>query len=87
MYSLYILYSPSIDRFYTGISNDVPRRLARHNKGGQKYTTRGIPWVLKYTEEYPNRQEAQMRERFIKKKKSRLFIETLLQQAERNPCD
>lgn len=81
MYYLYILYSPSIDRYYTGISNNVPDRLKRHNEGGKKYTTRGIPWVLKYTEEFPSRKEAEARERALKKKKSRKVLELLISEA------
>jgi putative endonuclease len=84
MYYLYILYSPSIDRYYTGITNDVQRRLARHNKGGKKYTTRGIPWELMCVENYSSRKEAETRERYLKSKKTRKVLEDAIATAQAN---
>lgn len=79
MCSPYIIYSPSIDCYYTGISNDVQALLKRHNQKGKKYTTRGIPCTLKYTETFSTKQEALARERFLKKQKSRRLLEEFIQ--------
>ncbi len=48
MWYVYILYSSKIDRFYTGVTENVAWRLERHNMGWGRYTKRGIPWELKY---------------------------------------
>ncbi|HPT22655.1 MAG TPA: GIY-YIG nuclease family protein [Bacteroidales bacterium] len=38
MYTLYILYSESFDRFYVGYTNDIERRLSEHNRKKGKFT-------------------------------------------------
>lgn len=54
---------------YTGITNDIERRLREHNgkeKGGAKYTRSRRPYHLVHTETYPSRSEAARREYAIK---------------------
>lgn len=52
---------------YTGITNDLPRRLAAHRSGkGAKYTRGRGPLTLLYTEEQPDRSTASRREAAIK---------------------
>ena len=46
-YTVYILYSVLIDKFYVGYTNNIERRLKEHNRRKGKYTDRGIPWVLR----------------------------------------
>ena len=75
MWYVYILYSLKIDRYYTGYTDDIPWRLQRHNAGWGRYTKRGIPWTLQYTESFETKHEAIRREREIKQKKSRQYIE------------
>ncbi len=79
MWFVYILYSSRIDRYYTGVTQDITWRLERHNMGWGRYTKRGIPWELKYTESYENKSDALKRERVIKKR-SRSYIQWLLEQ-------
>lgn len=56
--------------FYTGITDDVKRRILTHNSGkGAKYTKSRGPVKLKYVEELRNRSEATKREMEIKKMK------------------
>ena len=78
MWYLYIIYSPSFDKFYVGISNDVVKRLLAHNNGKSSFTKRGIPWELKYSESFIDKYAAAAREKEIKMKKSRLYIEALV---------
>jgi hypothetical protein len=52
MYTLYILHSKSLDRYYVGYTNDLTRRLNEHNRIKGKFTDVGIPWVLVYKETY-----------------------------------
>ncbi|MFA6805363.1 MAG: GIY-YIG nuclease family protein [Candidatus Methanomethylophilaceae archaeon] len=52
---------------YTGISNDLDRRIGEHNKGtGAKYTKGRGPVRLVYQESADNRSEASKRELEIK---------------------
>jgi len=53
---------------YTGISNDVKKRIEKHNSGkGAKYTRSRIPVTLKWICETDNRSEASKLEYEIKK--------------------
>jgi putative endonuclease len=52
-------------------------RLYEHNIGHSKFTSTGIPWLLKHTETFLTLQEAKKRELAIKKMKSRKYIEGL----------
>jgi putative endonuclease len=52
---------------YTGISNDVERRLARHRAGtGARYTRGRLPLALVYLEPQQGKSEALRRERALK---------------------
>jgi putative endonuclease len=79
MFYLYILYSQNFDRYYVGHCEDLQKRLLRHNSKGVPSTKAYIPWKLVYTEKYNSRSEAATREKEIKNKKSRKYIEYLIQ--------
>ena len=52
---------------YTGITNDVAKRIATHNSGkGSKYTRSRLPVVVVYSEPHPDRATASKREAEIK---------------------
>ena len=75
---IYILYSEKIGKYYIGACENIERRLYEHNIGHSKFTSRGIPWMLKYTEVFQTLQEAKQRERKIKAMKSKKYIEELI---------
>lgn len=53
--------------FYTGITNDLQRRVEQHNAGqGARYTRSRRPVVLRYQELQPDRSCASIRECEIK---------------------
>ena len=63
---VYILHCKD-DTFYTGITNNLDKRIVAHNKGlGAKYTKGRAPLVLVYKELCNNRSSALKRELFIK---------------------
>lgn len=63
---------------YTGITNNLDKRVSSHNKGtGAKYTKTRLPVKLVYHEEATDRSEASKREYQIKKL-SRLAKENLI---------
>ena len=78
MWYVYVIYSNKIDRYYVGITENLCLRLERHNSGWGRYTKRGIPWVIVYTENYPTKANAFKRESEIKKRKSRTYIEGII---------
>ena len=78
MYFVYILYSESSDKFYIGQTNDVDKRLKRHNAGSESFTKPYIPWILKWSTKKPTRADAMVLEKKLKnlsKKRLLTFIE------------
>lgn len=66
-WSVYIVQC-SDGTLYTGISNDVDKRVSNHNKGkGAKYTKNRLPVTLLVTWECGTRSEASKEEYRIKK--------------------
>jgi putative endonuclease len=56
---------------YTGITNDLARRLAQHNAGrGARYTRGRAPVALVYSEELASKGDALRREMAIKRLRS-----------------
>ena len=82
MFYTYILYSEKYNLFYVGYCEDLPKRLERHNAGKVTFTRKYMPWKLKYYEVFETRVEAIRRERYIKRQKSRQYIERLIREAE-----
>ena len=66
MFVVYILFSEKYDRFYIGFSENLKNRLKAHNKGETKSTKPYIPWRVVYTEEFKTKQEARIREKYLK---------------------
>ena len=75
---VYIIYSEKINKYYIGACIDLQRRLYEHNIGHSKFTSTGIPWQLKFKEEFIDLLSAKKREMEIKKMKSRKYIEKLI---------
>ena len=81
LYSVYILYSQSADRYYVGHTGDIVTRLNKHNSEVEhgEYTRKNGPWIVVYHEDgFETRGEAMKRERQIKRWKSRSMIEGLI---------
>lgn len=75
----YILYSPSLDRYYVGSTrHDMDERLRRHNSNHKGYTGKVNDWRIVLVEEFPTYEAAHKREREIKAWKSRKMIEKLI---------
>jgi putative endonuclease len=85
MSSCYILYSPSLDRFYVGSTTlPVEDRLARHNEGyyDLKWSAKGIPWNLFLSIPCETIAQARSIESHIKRMKSRQYYNNLLRYPE-----
>ena len=78
IFFVYIIYSPLLDKFYVGYTSDLEKRLLYHNTGISDFTSKTSDWEMKYTESFSDRQHAMKREKEIKKKKSRRYIEWII---------
>ncbi|MEO5594020.1 MAG: GIY-YIG nuclease family protein [Chitinophagaceae bacterium] len=75
---VYILQSRKDFSFYVGQCDDLDRRMSKHFDGFSKYTASKRPWRLIYFEKVISRSDALKREKEIKSKKSRAYIEWLI---------
>ena len=57
-----------------GQTQNIDKRLERHNKGLVKSTKRGVPWDLVTTIDVANRSEALLLEKRIKKRGAKRFL-------------
>lgn len=80
MFYIYVIYSPGSDLYYVGQTEDYQRRFEEHNKSERvTYTSAHRPWRLVSVFDCgDNRSIAMKTESFIKKQKSRKFIEKLI---------
>jgi len=77
---IYILFSESADKYYTGYSQFPNKRLLKHNRqeNFNTFTRKFRPWKLvALFEVSDDKANVIAVERFIKRQKSRRFIETL----------
>jgi putative endonuclease len=74
----YILRSLSNGTYYVGSCENIKQRLEQHNSGRDSSTKNGIPWELKKVETFDTKKEAYQREQYIKRMKSTLFIEKVI---------
>ncbi|MBP9746053.1 MAG: GIY-YIG nuclease family protein [Saprospiraceae bacterium] len=68
MYTVYILYSESIQKFYCGQTNSIENRLIKHNNHEVKSTKHGAPWKIVWTNLLLSRSDAMNLEETIKKR-------------------
>ena len=77
-YFVYILLSEKDGSYYVGHTSDLEGRLKRHNESRSAYTRNKAPWGLVYHEAFDSRVRAMKREREIKRKKNREYIDQLV---------
>ena len=76
----YILFSESLNRFYTGSTRDtVDVRLYKHNNRHSGFTAGARDWVVVFSEYFDNYVDARARELQIKAWKSRRSIIQLIE--------
>ena len=66
MYHVYILLNVEKARTYTGVADDVNKRLAEHNAGRVKSSRPYRPYKVIHTESFETLREARQREKFYK---------------------
>lgn len=84
MHFLYIIYSPTSDKYFTGETTNVPERIEQHNshKKIKTFTRAASDWELKLTHKCHSKEEAIFLEKYIKGMKSRKFIEKIIDHPE-----
>lgn len=78
---VYILESLSTRRYYVGSTSDLENRLEEHNapeRNPSRWTRSRGPWKLVFSKEFGSTADALRAEKFIKRMKSRAYIEKLM---------
>lgn len=80
MHYLYVIHSESLHKYYIDETPNVEIRLIQHNTHYFKtnFTKSADDWKLSIKYECQNRQEALFLEKFIKRMKSKVFIEKVI---------
>ncbi len=80
MYFVYIIQSSSTKKFYTGITNNIDRRLEEHNRiNSNSVVSRGLTdFELVYTEEVCDRISARKLEKYLKSGAGREFRDEIV---------
>jgi putative endonuclease len=73
---VYILYSPTLKRYYKGVSEDPERRLGEHNQVIKKsaYTAISNDWELIFTLKCESKAQALKVERYLKKSANIIYL-------------
>lgn len=74
MYSVYILFSSSLNRYYVGQTQDLELRLIKHNTKQVISTKNGVPWKVVYKTELASRSLAVGLETKIKKRGAERYL-------------
>ena len=74
MITVYILFSETLNKFYTGQTEDFERRLTEHNRGKTAFLAKGVPWKLVWRFEVVSRSEALVLEKQIKARGAKRFL-------------
>lgn len=74
-YYVYILESIKDARYCIGQTEDLEKRLDRHNAGRNRSTKASSPWKLKWWKEFESRSESVKEEKKLKGIKKRQGVE------------
>ena len=66
MITVYAIKSLIRNYIYVGMTNDLTRRLVEHDNGENKSTKAYKPFILIYSETFPDRASAREKEKFLK---------------------
>ncbi|MBK9150782.1 MAG: GIY-YIG nuclease family protein [Saprospiraceae bacterium] len=84
MYYVYIIYSSGTDRYYKGITQNVEKRVAEHNKGLSRYTKDKGPWELVYSKAAGDKSSALIEEKRLKRLNRQSIIKLMTESSENN---
>ncbi|NJP04038.1 GIY-YIG nuclease family protein [Candidatus Gracilibacteria bacterium] len=76
-YVVYVLKSERDQKRYIGVTGNIDRRLAEHERGKVKSTKQRRPLKLIHREEFEKKEEAWAREKFLKTGKGREFLDSI----------
>ncbi len=77
-YYVYVLLSERDNKFYTGYTNNLEKRVGEHNNGEVYSTKMRRPLKLIYFEGCMNQQDATRREKYLKSGNGKIYLKNRL---------
>lgn len=81
MYYVYVLLSLKDFSTYTGCTKNLRKRLSQHNSGSSNSTKSKIPLKLIYFEAYLYKEDAFLREKYLKTGWGRYYLNKIIKSA------
>jgi putative endonuclease len=81
MHKVYILYSKKDDKFYTGYTADIDRRMKEHRYAAVHTTARYSDFTLIYYEAFLSKADAMRREGYFKTTKGKQALHLILRES------
>ena len=76
MYTVYILYSRLLSKYYVGFTSmDISGRLDRHLLDHGGFTSKAKDWEIVYIEKYDDKSEGLKKEKVIKKRGAKRYLD------------
>jgi putative endonuclease len=81
MHYLYVIYSPQVNKFYVGETDNIALRLLKHNNHsyGGSFTKIAEDWEVVLSFECSSKSQSLLLEKFIKRMKSKIFIQKIVE--------
>ena len=76
-FTVYILFSVSFNRHYTGFTSNIQARWQSHSESGNDWTAKYRPWKLIYTQDFETKKDALAYEKWLKTGAGRDFIKSI----------
>ena len=76
-FTVYILFSESFNKHYTGFTSNIEQRMLSHNQLGKDWSAKYRPWKIIYTKEFEIKKEAMEYEKWLKSGVGRAFLKTI----------
>ena len=67
-----------LDRYYVGVTADLPARLKKHNAGEVSHTSKYVPWAIKTYVAFSDEAQAFAFEKYLKSASGRAFAKKRL---------
>jgi len=77
IFTVYILFSKTCKKYYTGQTQEFENRIIEHNAGETKSIKVCIPWSVVWKKDLPSRSEAMKLEKIIKARGAKRFLTDL----------
>lgn len=77
---VYVLQSIKDKGLYVGYTNDLRKRIEKHNRGLNFSTKPYLPWQLIHYEAYLNQEDAKRREKYLKTNQGSRLLKRMLKE-------